>query len=605
MSTSGSSGLSLEEMLGSLKRRPESMTICIFDPEAARTPRPMIAAWHGFCARGRGIGDGLMLDGGVRKVKSSLAFAATLAAASWLALAPALAQSARDRVLVVAVATSPASVDAEQAPSAEGETMMANTAGGDLFAYKVVKDPAYGVDEVDLKSVGDQGVEGRLAESWTVEDGGKTILVKLKRGIKSPAGNEFTAADYKWTWERRFAMKSVGKFMGQVLGMDGPDSLEVVDPQTVRFHLRGPSPIFFKLLAQNYYGGPFDATEAKKHATTSDPWAKDWLRTHSDGFGPYEVEKLTPGSETVLTPNPNWSGAPVFFNRVVLRVVPNSSARLSLLKAGQVDIAWDLSERDHKEVEQAPGLKVVRAKSNKQLYVGLATDKQPTDNVKVRQALAYATPYKDIIDKIFYGRARPMTSIVPDIYAGYEKTYSYTTDFDKAKALLKEAGKSDGFPLTLSYNAAAPEAEEMAVLVKSSWDQIGVKTTLQALPTSVYAEQKGDKKLVAFAENEQWPWTGDPGYSSWVYMANGPDNILNGSNWNDSAYNALVEKMMRMLDSPDRAAIGLQAQKMAAENAPWIQVAWFEWSVAASKKIDGFLWTPDNQLRFAPLSRSK
>jgi hypothetical protein len=44
---------------------------------------------------------------------------------------------------------------------------------------------------------------------------------------------------------------------------------------------------------------------------------------------------------------------------------------------------------------------------------------------------------------------------------------------------------------------------------------------------------------------------------------------------------------------------------MAAENAPWIQVAWFEWSVAASKKIDGFLWTPDNQLRFAPLSRSK
>ena len=542
-----------------------------------------------------------MLGGPIGKLKSSTVV--VLAAAALAATSPSLAQSARDRALVVAVATTPASVDSEQAPTAEGETMMANTVGGDLFAYKVVRNSQYNVDEVDLKSVGDQGVVGRFADSWTVEDGGKIITVKLKHGIKSPYGNEFTAADYRWSWDRRFAMKSVGKFMGDVLGLDGPDSVEVVDPYTVRFHLRGPSPIFFKLLAQCYYGGPFDATEAKKHATAADPWAKEWMRTHSDGFGPYQVEKVTPGSETILTLNPNWSGSPPFFDRVIMKVVPNSSARLSLLKAGQVDIAWDLSERELKEVEQAPALKVVRSKSNKQLYVGLATDKAPTDNVKVRQALAYATPYKDIIDKIFYGRARPMTSIVPDIYAGYENTYHYTTDLAKAEELLKDAGKADGFPLTVSYNAAAPEAEEMAVLLKSSWDQIGVKTTLQALPTSVYAEQKGGKKLAAFAENQQWPWTGDPGYSSWVYLANGPDNILNGTNWNDSAYNALLEKMMRMLDSPERAAIGLDAQKMVAENVPWIQVAWFEWSVASKKTIDGFVWTPDNQLRFAPLSR--
>ena len=81
-----------------------------------------------------------MLGGSIRKLKSSAvaALVATLAAAS-----PSLAQSARDRVLVVAVATTPASVDSEQAPTAEGETMMANTVGGDLFAYKVVKNSQY------------------------------------------------------------------------------------------------------------------------------------------------------------------------------------------------------------------------------------------------------------------------------------------------------------------------------------------------------------------------------------------------------------------------------------------------------------------------------
>ena len=529
--------------------------------------------------------------------------AATIAALA-AAATPASADDARRHTLVVAVATTPASIDGEQAPTAEGEMMMANIHGGDLFAFKVKENPEYHVREVDLKSVGDAGVVGRLAESWTVEDSGKTYTIHLKHGINSPYGHEFTAADYHWSWARRFAMKSVGAFMAAVLGIDGPDSIEVVDPYTVRVHLRGPSPIFFKVLGQNYYGGPFDATEAKKHATADDPWAKAWLRTHSDGFGPYQVERLTPGSETILTANPNWTGAPLYFTRIILKAVPSSSARLALLKAGQVDIAWDLSERELREVAEVPSLKVVRDPSNKQLYIGPSTDIGPTKNVKVRQALAYATPYHDIIAKIFYGRARRMTSIVPDIYAGYENTYHYQTDLAKAKALLAEAGMPNGFPITLSYNASAPEAEEMAVLVKSSWDQIGVQTTLQALPTGVYAEQKGNKKLAAFAENQQWPWTGDPGYSSWVYLADGPHNILNGVNFNDPAYNALLEKAMRMLDSPERKALTDKAQEMVAEMVPWIQVAWFEWSVATRKTIDGFVWTPDNQLRFAPLART-
>ena len=103
-----------------------------------------------------------MLGGPIGKLKSSTVV--VLAAAALAATSPSLAQSARDRALVVAVATTPASVDSEQAPTAEGETMMANTVGGDLFAYKVVRNSQYNVDEVDLKSVGDQGVVGRFAD---------------------------------------------------------------------------------------------------------------------------------------------------------------------------------------------------------------------------------------------------------------------------------------------------------------------------------------------------------------------------------------------------------------------------------------------------------
>jgi ABC-type transport system substrate-binding protein len=522
-----------------------------------------------------------------------------------LALGTAVAaQDARERTLVMAVPGTPASIDGEQALTSEGEMIMANVHGGDLFSYKIIEiadDPA---DTVDLRSTDDRGVTGLTAESWEMSEDGKTVTVKLKQGMKSPYGNELDADDYVWSWERRFEVKGVGKFMADVLGIDGPQSVEKIDDRTVRIQLRGPTPILYKILAQNYYGGPFDSDETRQHATADEPWAKEWLRTNSAGFGPYHVERVVPGVETILVKNPNWTGEPEpYFERVILKAVPESSARLALLKAGQIDIAWGLNERELKEVASDANLQVVRAQSNKQLYLGLVTDKPPFDNKKLRQAMAWATPYDDIIDKVYFGNARRMTSIVPDIYAGYVPTYAYETDLEKAKQLMAEAGFPDGFEVTLSYNAAQRESEEVAVLVKSSWEQVGVSVELQALPTAVWAEQKYGKKLQAFAENEQWPWSGDPGYSSWVYLGNGPDNFINGVNYNNPEYNALLEQAMRMLDSPEREAVTEQLQEIVAEDVPWSQIAWFDWTVAAKKDLTGFLWTPDNQIRFAYIRR--
>lgn len=532
-----------------------------------------------------------------------LRFVAVAGIAAALGTAATLsAQNAAAETLVVAIQGTPASIDGEQALTSEGEMMMANIHGGDLFSYKLLKGTG-NADSVDLKSTGDQGVDGLLAQSWQMSPDGTSVTVKLKPDMKSSFGNPIRAADYHWAWARRFEVKAVGKFMADVLGIDSPDSIEIVDDLTVKIKLRGPTPIFYKILAQNYYGGPFDSVEAKKHATADDPWAKEWLRTNSAGFGPYQVERVVPGTETVLTKNPNWAGAPVQFDRVILKAVPDSSARLALLKSGQVDIAWGLNERELQQVASDANLQVIRTASNKQLYVGLGTDKPPFDNKKVRQALALATPYQDIIDKVYYGNARRMTSIVPDIYAGHVKTYAYEYDLAKAKAMLAEAGFPDGFDVSLAYNAPQKEAEETAILVKSSWEQIGVRVSLQALPTAVWAEQKYGKKLQAFVENEQWPWSGDPGYSSWVYLGNGAKNFINAVNFDNPEYNALLERAMRMLDSPERQEILTKLQEMVADEVPWIQVAWFDWTVAAKKDLTGFVWTPDNQIRFGYMKR--
>ena len=133
-------------------------------------------------------------------------------------------QSAKAQTLVVAVPGTPASLDGEQALTSEGEMMMANIHAGDLFMYKVMDVADLPTMTVDLRSTDDRGVNGLVAESWETSADGKSVTVKLKQGMKSPYGNEITAEDYKWAWQRRFAVKGVGKFIGDVVGISGPDS---------------------------------------------------------------------------------------------------------------------------------------------------------------------------------------------------------------------------------------------------------------------------------------------------------------------------------------------------------------------------------------------
>jgi peptide/nickel transport system substrate-binding protein len=298
-----------------------------------------------------------------------------------------------------------------------------------------------------------------------------------------------------------------------------------------------------------------------------------------------------------------WDPGKPYIDTIIVRSFATPDAMIPHLEAGTIDWIQDVPLSEYKRLSETKGIKVASDDQYLMVHLNLNVRRKPFDNKKVRQALAWATPYQDIIDKVYYGHARRMTSIVPDIYAGYTPTYAYQYDLTKAKNLLAEAGYPDGFDVSLAYNASQKESEEMSILLKSSWEQIGVRVTLQSLPTAVWAEQKYGKKLQAFAENEQWPWSGDPGYSSWVYLGNGPDNFINAVNFNNAEYNQLLEKAMRMLDSPEREAITKKLQEIVADEVPWIQVAWFDWTVAAKKDLTGFVWTPDDQIRFAYLKR--
>ncbi|HET6522564.1 MAG TPA: ABC transporter substrate-binding protein [Geminicoccaceae bacterium] len=503
----------------------------------------------------------------------------------------------QDLTLTAAYAASPPALD-EIAFTMETENLLALTYGGDLVQYNPVYSEQYGMCVADMAAPGDESVTGRWAESWESSPDGLVWTFRIRPGIRSWAGNELTAEDIKWTWERGFEMRSVRYFFSTVMFLDSPDAIEAVDRYTVRFTSSAPSTNFLKLMAMNYYGGPFDSTEAKKHATASDPFAKEWLKSNDAGFGPYHVVRHVPGQEMALERNPHYEPRPPV-GRILIRIVPDPATRMALLQRGVVDYAMRLPERNLQTLERDPNVQVIRYVANFIPYVGPVQTNEIMAKPAVRRAMAYAVPYEEILEKVYFGQGTIIKSITPAIFPNYtDEFWPYHLDLDRAKEMLSEAGYPDGFDLTLSYDNSISEMAEAAVLIKATFDAVGIRTSLDPLPAAVYSERKARRELMCQVDNFQWPWVADTGYTSWVYLANPDRNIQNSVYFNNPEFNELVTTMMRTPYGAERDAMDRRAQQICGEEVPWIYLVNPGWREALRAGWTNFHWNPDNNVHF-------
>src|SRR5262249_10421242 len=141
--------------------------------------------------------------------------------------------------------------------------------------------------------------------------------------------------------------------------IDPKNPITVINPKTFKLNVKTPNSLTLVSLAGgDYFQVILDSTEAKKHATASDPWAKDWMTSHSASFGAYNVTSFTPASELRETVNPNFWGKAKISN-VILRVVPDPGNRLQLIKTGQVNYVDYLAFDQARSLLGAQNLQVV------------------------------------------------------------------------------------------------------------------------------------------------------------------------------------------------------------------------------------------------------
>lgn len=407
--------------------------------------------------------------------------------------APATGEaSTADDTITVAIAAMPTSYDLEGnwAASNENYTLWSQTMVG-LLQYKYEEK-----DGVLVQNFTEfEGVLADQDEPFTVSEDGQDYTFHLRKGVVSQAGNPFTAEDVYYSFERKFAVDG-GRLPQLKDYFSSIDQVEIVDDYTVTFHLDGAGNDNVLLpLITGQMGRIWDSEEMLEHATTDDPWSEEWAAQNSGaGFGPYEIESITPDQQVVLAANEDYvDGAPAI-KTITMQIVPDSGTRAQMLASGDVDVAEALTPSDQEAIAETSTVQMPEVE-NPIEFVGLALvqNKPPFDDKLIRQAFMYAVPYDDLIEQVYRGRAVTSpgwftpTMGVPDL----STDPAYTYDLDKAKELLAEAGVSS-VDVTLTVSNAIPDIVDSAIMIASYAKDAGFNVTVEQLAPADFAAGRLD-----------------------------------------------------------------------------------------------------------------
>jgi len=467
---------------------------------------------------------------------------------------------------------------------------------------------------------------GRLATSWS--NHGNTWTFHLRKGVRSCAGNELTSKDVVFTFARAKSVSGVAPiawFFSNVANVLGPEVLakgataktkqlkgEVVAAgrYTVKIKTKPNNGQLLPMLSM--FGlGIIDSTAAKKAATSKDPWAHAWLDKGGVGFGAYCLKSYQPGTSATLTANSRYYGGQPQFRTVILRAVPQDANRVASIQSGQADIAVNLAPVEFNKIKQSGRASVLGEFNNRN--IGLAMNYKiapwgPRSNKArlIRQAVAYAIPYDEIIKQDYFGAARRWWGLVPSVYPGYVGTpHRYDTNIAKAKSLLAKAGypNGKGLPaagLSLTYVAERQSTlQPTATRIRTALARIGISIQLNPIPASEFATRYATSHDMPFYMVDNNVALGpEPGYSiDLLFLPGRLGGLDDSANYDSPTVNRLYLKA-KNVQPPRRYTILKPAQETLMTDLPWIPLLESKTQIAVRRGIKGWVLGPNNALTF-------
>ncbi|MFN8456654.1 MAG: ABC transporter substrate-binding protein [Anaerolineae bacterium] len=228
--------------------------------------------------------------------------------------------------------------DIETIDPSFGAAEMANTVIKNIYDQPVRyvrKDNPEGYKIADVTQM-----EGAVWESFELQPDKVTYKIKVRPGMKfHGTDHEITAETIKYKLERAFGLAASDNWVANTAGMSSIDQIKVDGKYDLTIKLKAPNPLFLPLMRDQDFG-IYDPEAIKANATADDQWATKWMAKNFAGSGEFYVESWTPGVEMVLRANPDYWDGKACFDKVVLKVIPDSANRALLLSQGAVVMLW-------------------------------------------------------------------------------------------------------------------------------------------------------------------------------------------------------------------------------------------------------------------------
>ena len=339
-----------------------------------------------------------------------------------------------------------------------------------------------------------------LATDWTVSNDSLTWTFNLRHNVKFSNGNDFTAEDVKYSFDRVLTMAAPESGVDWILSqcMD-TNSTTVIDDYTVQIKLTQAYGGFLALLPFTV-AAIVDKDYVEANGGVVAGVENEWMKLNPMGTGPYMLDHWTRATELVLNKNPNywggWEGKHV--DKVVLKYADEAATRILALKNGDADMVY-IPYANLNDVKDEKGVVVHPFDSYDIIMCVIntkASNNQYLADGQVRKALSYAFDYDTAIETAYNGYASRLAGAIPKGMPFYDTQNNgqplYNFNLTMAEQILDNAGytksydfkgtsyRFNGTTIRLFYNAGNAEREMMAIMFRTALDEIGILSSVIA-----------------------------------------------------------------------------------------------------------------------------
>ncbi|MBZ0298820.1 MAG: ABC transporter substrate-binding protein [Anaerolineae bacterium] len=417
-----------------------------------------------------------------------------------------------------------------------------------------------------------------LATEWSQSEDGLTWTFTLREGVKFHNGADMTADEVVWSMNR-IINPDTGS--GRVASVGGADAVwEKVDTYTVSVTTPEPNAILPQLLA----GYP----QAVMHP---DSVNDEGLIVIPVGTGPFTVQDLEGTTSLKLVKNPDyWQEGLPYLDEVDVTVISEDAPREAALLGGEVDWVARLAPQSVVALEGTQDLVIDTVPALHYQYIGLNTEREPLNDVRVRQAIAYAVDREQICAAAEFGLCTVIEGPTGPSSPWYNDYAPYSRDVEKAKELLAEAGYPNGFEMQLMPTSAFEETVRAAQVVQANLAEAGIQTTILAPEWSEWLELEGGGQYDGYICS----WNGLTDGDAYYYLQQRTGEVFNFTGYSNPQFDQLVDDARTVSDFDTRYQLYDEANKMLVDDAPYVYFYNQFFNRAYKPYVKGYVLRADN-----------